>query len=392
MKLPQFIYDRIVSHNTSLGANEALPPEEDISFELKLAQNRFKDVVDEVKGIIDLNALDVKEIGNLLGKLIKECREIEKPIRGNLEKVCENVVAKLFVIPDETVNLSCKLVDKITPKHAFRITPESSDNRDFRFKNIAEFGQASKEIFKRRMINALIQGGAYDLTLQGDLFVDEISQIDERLPKLYEKIIKLNDLLLFLKEENITDEKPMQGSYVEVDLGTARKRTEISAQGIIFPFLLTETIRGFFELFASHGLPEDTSKAKYILSQADILVAEAWDLRLGVGLWRMLSDDLEETSYIPYFFRDLCELNVSSFNEFLVEVFARTEQGETNLANLMRHAKYEYEMDDFENAVRTKNAQISVLNDNYLSVSDLDGYMIDDENDDEEIIEEEPIC
>lgn len=389
MRIPQFIYDRIINHNTSLGRNEAMPPEEDYSFELKLVQARFKEVVNDVSSVIDVDKTDEVEIINLLGNLIHECKEIEKPIRYNLEKICENVISQLFEIPDETVNLECKIVDGISPNHSFRVTPESSDNRNFKFKDLYDISNVSKVINKRRFINALIQGASYDLLLQGELFVNEVSKIDKRLPKLYEQIIKLNDYLLFLKEENITDENPMQGGYVEVDLGNHETRTEIKAQGVIFPFLLNETIRGFFELFAGHGLPTDENKAKYILSQADILVAEAWDLRLGVGLWRKLSENMDNTYVIPYFFSNLCEMKVDDFNEFLQEVYADTEKGVEMLDSFIKNAKHEYEMDDFENKVQQKNAQISVLNDNYLSVSDLDSFIIDDEDSGENIIEED---
>ena len=44
MKLPKFLFDRIKEHNSSLGNNEAFPPEEDLPFDYKILKNRFNEV------------------------------------------------------------------------------------------------------------------------------------------------------------------------------------------------------------------------------------------------------------------------------------------------------------------------------------------------------------
>ena len=189
-----------------------------------------------------------------MSQYIVECQEKEEPIKENLIKICENVIASLFDIPNETVELFCDLVKKIEPKHSFRLMPESCDERQFDFEDLNDFENASKVILKRRFIDSLTLGLAYKYS-SSKYFLNEIYELDNTLPPLYDKIRLLSDFLLFEQEENISDKNPKQGSCVEVELGRVGEKTVINAQGIIFPFLLNETLRGFFELFASHGLP-----------------------------------------------------------------------------------------------------------------------------------------
>ena len=56
----------------------------------------------------------------------------------------------------------------------------------------------------------------------------------------------------------------------------------------------------FFELFSCHGLPTDSKKANYIISHADFVVAEGWDLRFGVTLWEQIEQYIKNTKWESY--------------------------------------------------------------------------------------------
>lgn len=384
--LPKFIFKRVKEHNTSLGDNDAFPKNEYYPFDYKILKTRFKEVTNEIHTVSDIESLDADYLTSLLMKYIRKCRELERPIRDNLVKVCENVVNKLFSVPQETVILKCELTDKLKPNHEFRVIPEDEeDNSSFSFNDLNEIEAASRAIKKRRLINALIQGACYTYSSDVELWGAEISQLNEELPYLYENIRKINDYLLFTKQENITDKHHMQGAYVEVELGRGDDKTIIMSQGLLFPYLLNETLRGFFELFASHGLPKDTQKAKYIINKADFLVAEPWDLRLGVGLWRKVSSKIQTSGSLPFFFTDLSELKIDEFNEVLKEVFANTRKGEDYLEQLSSSAEHAFDMQDFDYMVKQKNSEVSVISDEYIpsdEIDDLD-YMIEEGNDEE---------
>ena len=379
MKLPKFLFNIVSKHKTSLGNNEAFPPEEKYDFDYRILKERFNEVIGNSKEFYD-GSDDSTNIGNSLNKLIKECKEIESNNRDNLINLCVKIVNDVLQIPEETVILDCKLVDVIKPKNKFRTMPEDNyDRTGYDFEDLIDIENFNKVILKRRLINSLVQGASYRCCELYKNYIDEISSIDKRLPNIYKDIIRLNDLLLFIREEKISDDKPMQGSCVEVILGRSDEKSEIYSQGLIFPFLLNETFRGFFELFASHGLPKDFKKANFIIKQADFLLAEPWDLRMGVKLWDLIIDSNSETKLFPYFFSNLCELSTDDFNGTLKEVFAKTKKGKNIISDMLDDANHEYGMLDLKNTINAKNSEENLLNDSYLSIDDLDAYRIDDE-------------
>lgn len=341
--LVPFIYDKVKTHTTSLGDNDAFPPEDGFAFDYKILKERLRDVNEAIK-TFNLESYDERFLSSRLSKLITECIKIETPIRSNLEKVCSNAILRIFSVPQSTVNFDVELVDDVQPEHSFRIKPEPTTKRKFDFDSIDDFNNLGKVVKKRRLINALIQGASYIYSTDEEFYVEDINSIDRRLIPLYKEITAINDYLLFIKEEKITDENPMQSGYVEVELGRGKDKSAITAKALIFPFLFHETIKGFMELFASHGLPEDNEKAMYVVRQADFLIAEPWDLRMGVKLWETLIEaGYHDPETLPYFFSDLCEMPVKEFNHVMREIFAKTKKGKHILKHLIYNAFQELE-------------------------------------------------
>ena len=383
LKLPKFIYKYVKNHNTSLGDNPAFPPDDNYSFDYIILKKRMKEVFDEFDKL-DLESNDPDFVSTELNKTIQECLEIERPIRPQLNKVCENAVNALFAVPEDTVNLTCELVDKVKFNSPLRIMPEDTVESDYEFEDLDEKDLSEKSIAKRRMIDALIQGASYEYEQKYDLYLNDIYKLSRKLPNIYHKIIVLNDYLLFTKEEKMSDEHPMQGAYVEVKLGSPEHRTEIKSQGIVFPLLLGETIRGFMELFSAHGLPKDKDKARYILRKADFLMAEPWDLRLGVPLWEKISKNIDDTRTIPFLFTHICELDCKDFNSLLKEVFANTKKGNETIRNLVEEIKHKREYSEFIQNIQRKNVDTSLISDGYFTPEELDDSIITEEGENED--------
>lgn len=342
--LAPFIYKRIKDHTTSLGDNKVFPPDDEVSFEYAMFKTRLSDVVENIMSFNNIKQFDEDYLSDRLSKLLTLCMKIEEPIRPNLEKICTNAILRLFSIPQATVNYEVELVDKVEPEHEFRIKPEPATKRKFDFDSIEDFENLSDVIMKRRVINALIQGASYLYSTNEEYYANDINSIDKRLLPLYREIIAINDYLLFTKEEKITDKNPMQSGFVEVFLGSGKDKTNINAKAMIFPFLFHELIKGFMELFASHGLPEDNDKAAHVLKQADFLIAEPWDLRIGVKMWEIIiGGGYREPETLPYFFSTICELPVENFNKIMREIFAKTLKGKHILEHLIDNAYQDME-------------------------------------------------
>ena len=381
MKLKDFIYKNLKNHTTSLGKNDAFPPDKRFPFDYYVIKKRFNDVC---KRLVELEGKDSlmneEKLINNLTKYITRCQELEEPIKDFLTELCEKSVSEMFNVPDETVIVRCELTNKINPKHSFRILPEDDEeNNGYQFDDLTDFENSNKVILKRRLINSLIQGASY--CYFNNYKLNELYEVNNELPELYERIRAINDYLLFTKEEKISDKNPMQGACVEVELGREGEKTEINVQGINFSYLFTETIRGFLELFASHGLPKDNGKAEYILKHADFLLAEPWDLRFGVELWKLIASDIEDITIIPFLFSKISEMDTEDFNDVMKEIFAKTKKGEVYKSELIKDSMHDKEMLSLVNTINTKNKESDYLiNDEFMSEDDIDNFVINEED------------
>lgn len=373
-KLPPHIEKSLRKNKTSLGKHPSFPPEEEYSFDKKITLKRFDEIKDSIKDIDDITDFSEEGITTLLSKLIKECQEKEKPIRENLEKICFNVMVELFNIPNDILIYSCKLTDKIDSKnHTLRLTPENIE--DVEFSDITELENISDEVYKRRLINTLIMGASMTYSsLMAKSYIGDIFELNSKLPELYSKIIKLNNLLMFIKNDiKISDENPMQGGVVNVTLGNESTKSKIDVEAMVFPILLSESIKGFMELFAAHGLPKTKEMALYVIKKADFLLAEPWDMRLGPILWKYVMDAMGDvdSKILPNIFNIIVELPSDKFFLLMKEIFARTKKGKDIMSLIVEKVKHDNEYNDFEKSLDTKRSEISVIEDDYIQADEL---------------------
>lgn len=386
--LPQFLFKMIKTHTTSLGDNSMFPNNDEYPFDYMLLKTRYNEVCDAMEEL-NLANLNEDELVSELSALVKQCKELEKPVRDSLERICENSINRLFAIPSETINFKCKLVDSIKFKNAIRLRPELDEDIKYTFADVHDIEFSKKAIEKRRFINSLIQGASYLYANVMGLYIEDIDKINRELIPLYRKITIINDYLLFTKEEEMTDDKPMQGSYVETHLGNEDERTTITAQGIIFPLLLQETIKGMFELFSAHGLPKDINKAKYVIKKSDFVLAEPWDLRLGVGLWKKIFGRIQDTNMIPYMFTNLIKQPTEEFANSIREILSSTAKGEEIINSLMVSAEYDNGYQQFTNRINARNVDRSLIKDSYFTGAETNGYEIDSDGESSDVIEED---
>ena len=395
LKLQPFIYKAIASKRTSLGDNPALPPYGDFGLEYDVVKKSYEKADESINKYIErgeLKSKDTDYLISVLSKLIEKCKRLEEPIRPQLQKLCENIVNASFSVPNDTVILKCNLVGKIKPKKDMRILPEGDEENGYDFNDVDEMELTNKVILKRRFVNSLIQGLSYWLSTDLDDWCDEVVNLNKEIWDLWYYIKVISDYLLFVKEEKISEKNPSQLSYVEVTLGTNGKKTIIEAQGIIFPYLLRETFRGFFELFSSHGLPDDNQKAMYIIRKADFLVAEPWDLRLGMGIVDLLQNNLtkkykteliSKTNRLPFFFSYLCQLNTDEFNAVIKNFLLGTKKGKILAKDIDNRIVHDDEYQAFKDRIQQKNINTSLLSDDCMTKEELDDYVIQENETDE---------
>lgn len=361
-ELPSDIKNVLRNHKTSLGQHPSFPPEEEVPFDALITQERFDEVVAKINRL-NIDDYSVKSLERHLRHLIDNCKEIESNFKEQLENICYNYIIDLFQVPEGLVAFECKLVEKVNSDNA-----QISKSETIEFDNIKHRTRLHDAVYKRRLINALITGGALRLSWIDKKLIGEIYELSSELPSLYRDIIILNDYLLFTKNNmGISETNKKQSGISYLTIGNETTKNNVSVEAEIFPALLYESIRGFLEMFAAYGLPSSKKECQYVMSKADFINAEPWDMRLGPELWDYLMDAFNnpETQDLPMILTILFSQTTEKFNLILQEIFGKTKKGEIMAQKILMKAENELNADDFEELMLKKQTDNTLINDYY---------------------------
>lgn len=363
---------KLDNHETFFGDNPAFPPTDGLSFEHVLAMRGYEAVKDAVGE--ELANLPLAEKKTLLQNITTQCQQLEEKNRKALEKLCFNIVNRMFAIPNGAITFKCHLLKDVS-SHERNLRAKPEDSPEMEYDSIQELHALKDEVSKRQIINALTMGCALQFSKLPKQFIGDVYEVDPELPKLYTQYSSLNSLILYEdKPHEITEQNKYQAGMVEVHIAGPGKRTLIESFGTVFPVMLCESIRGFMELFSSHGLPEKRTSAEYVMKKADCVDAEMWAMILGPEMWNIFSSTLGDMDmkYLPLLFTNLCELDGAEFCEVMEEVFGRTKRGREIMEEFVADVMDEIDYEDFEDALGMKNMQKNMIADQYLTPEDLD--------------------
>ena len=175
---------------------------------------------------------------------------------------------------------------------------ELPPNFSFDIDELTPEEQRQLEIEKRHVINAIIQGKGKRGQFSYQAFKDRLDEIDPRLYSLYNKIMSANDLMYFTEEDLI---EAMGGNAAgsskiennddddEDDEGGEEGMDAVVANGIIFPILLHELVKGFASVASREQWRDiDPGMAQDVMGQTDIMPNEPMQFRVGGELVRKL--------------------------------------------------------------------------------------------------------
>lgn len=378
-KLPNFLYKAISNGYTSLGDNPAVPDCGDEGFLYLITKERYEEVYQRMNNL-GLPTGNVDELVTMISKLTADCMRKERPIRQYLNKICENIINEILAIPEDTIILKCDLVDKIIPEMEVRVMP---DKEAYDFDDIEHMEKLKSEIKKRRFIDAMIQGASYYYAASNiakEIMEEEVNKLDDELIPLYEKISAISDFLLFNRPEKIDHSNPMMDSCVEVKLGRHGKKTIIKSQGIILPSLIKETLRGFFELFSSHSLPKDDNDAMFVVKRADFLIAEPWDNRLGLPIWKRIINNFNGNIVreIPYIFTEIC--CDDDFDTTIKNFLVGTKYGKEIAKEIYDYVVHYTDYNDFKDRIMKKSTDTALISDGCFEKDELVNYTLNEED------------
>jgi hypothetical protein len=333
----------------SLGKHPIFPEDDESTFEEKIIGERFKEVANRYKRAYDVESVDNRHVMKEMMPLVYETMGLEAKHKKSLEKLAEKMVREEFNMGEDIVEIRAELTSEInmegTKKNPKPITTETE------FKNHDEMVNAKDEVYKRRFLNAMIQGAAKKTNHMFHVVDEELTDMDPRLPNKYSKMMAAADYMYYIVPAM---EKGISGGIVRVQFPTASNpKAVIYAQAMVFPVLIHELVKGVMELMSAHGLPKDKRIGEYVINKSDFLAAEPWDMRLGPALWGRFTSMIEPDDFHlkHHLYTELASMPVKEFNLKMREIMAGTKEGKKIVKNILDEIKTEFKEDEFNEAM-----------------------------------------
>ena len=366
--------DELANQKTSLGKHPIFPEGDEHSFEQKIMGERFNEVTKRYKGAHNTDRIDNNEVMLGLMPLVRQGMELESDHKKELEALAIQMIRDEFDMDEDIVDIKAELTPHIdiegTKKNP---TPIS---HDYDFKNHDEMVNAKDEIYKRRFVNAMIQGAAKKCNHMFHMAEDELAELDPKLKNIYSKMMTSADYMYYVipKMEN-----GVNGGVVRVEFPNKKNpKVTIHAQAMVFPVLIHELVKGVMEVLSARGLPKK-KLGEYVINKADFLSAEPWDMRIGPALWSRFTDMIESEDFKlkHHIWNELVGLPVKEFNQKMKEIMAGTKEGKKIISDIIDDVKHDLKQDDFKEAME----EIVKNDEEQVDTFDWDQIMGTDEDD-----------
>lgn len=295
---------KITSKQTPYHEHPAIPEGEKDFIEL-IASKRFKDSVEKVRRYLgDTTVIQGRNsLMNLMGMVMGGLRKIsmiEIQNKEYLENLAVDLVKKELGIPEGSLQFDAKLVlGPMSAAGGMKTQSEEPDEEDvekaFEHKEDLEdfadaFEKFNLERSKRRFLNSLIQGAAFKGGHMYVLVGEELNRLDPELLELYGITQSLMEHLYWLYPDMEGMAGSGGGQMGQSEIDDQTDPPTVKARANTFPLLIHELVKGVYEIFGTHGLPDDPKQAEMVLAAEDTLPAEIWDSRLGPIFWEKFTN------------------------------------------------------------------------------------------------------
>ena len=227
------------------------------------------------------------------------------------------------------------------------------------------------EVAKRRVINAMIHGGAVSKNYAYQLVSQELGQINPDLVTLYGIAMAGSELGYFATPDAYAAKAAhtpgLVGGSAEVsfepseppDFGGEGKSGEeaapegqsvpvVHARGLIFPMLVQELAKGLLELVSYEGLPKDPHKAQEVIDQTDLVDQESWAMIMGRGLWTRFVQALggNEDEITMHLYNRIVQMPPAEFNQVMKTIQAGGKKSTDLVRRLAQDIRMDIEAQD----------------------------------------------
>jgi hypothetical protein len=338
-------------------------PNMDRDFIELISSKRFKDSVDKVRTamgdtrtIQGSNAL--MQLMGTVGQAMQKLVMIQSQNKEVLEKLAVELVKNELGIPDDAMQFKAELVmQPMGAAEGMQSEPEMPSEEEVE-ELMGDMENFNLEREKRRFINSLIQGAAFKGGHMYNLVKNEINDINPQLMNLYAVTQSLMEhaYWIFPNMEGMAGGGGGQMGQSEVDEET--DPPTVKAKAVTFPLLVHELVKGVYEIFGSHGLPDDPRQQEMILNAEDTLPSEIWDSRLGPVFWEkfMASYPMElfdeDKKHIQhYLFMRFSALNAEEFMRVAKMILSGDPKGQQFIQRMVDDIIKELKNQEYRDAM-----------------------------------------
>jgi hypothetical protein len=338
-------------------------PEMDRDFIELISSKRFKDSVAKVRSAMgDTRVIQGNNpLQSLMMSVMQSMQRlimIQMQNKEQLENLAVELVRKEMGIPEDAMQFKAELVmQPMGAAGGMQEKPEMPSEEEIE-EFMGDMEQFNLERAKRRFINSLIQGAAFKGGHMFNLVRNEINDINPQLMDLYttSQALMEHAYWLYPDMENMAGGGGGQMGQSEVDEET--DPPTVVGRAVTFPLLVHELVKGVYEVFGTHGLPDDPRQQEMILKAEDTLPAEVWDSRLGPIFWEkflatypmeLFDDDMKQIQH--YLFMRFSALSADEFMRVAKLILKGDPKGNKFIQDMVNEIVRELKDQEYKDAM-----------------------------------------
>ena len=338
-------------------------PEMDGDFIELISSKRFKDSVAKVRSAMgDTRVIQGNNpLQSLMMSVMQSMQRlimIQMQNKEQLENLAVELVRKEMGIPEDAMQFKAELVmQPMGAAGGMQEKPEMPSEEEIE-EFMGDMEQFNLERAKRRFINSLIQGAAFKGGHMFNLVRNEINDINPQLMDLYttSQALMEHAYWLYPDMENMAGGGGGQMGQSEVDEET--DPPTVIGRAVTFPLLVHELVKGVYEVFGTHGLPDDPRQQEMILKAEDTLPSEVWDSRLGPIFWEkflatypmeLFDDDMKQIQH--YLFMRFSALSADEFMRVAKLILKGDPKGNKFIQDMVNEIVRELKDQEYKDAM-----------------------------------------
>ena len=355
----------------------------------RLVSQRFQKVADKLRQVTGIGNLNSKQVQGMIYQemmsKLPRIMSIEARHKDELIQLAIEASLEEGEVPENTYEIEGFLGESIDASN-FRYQPdeeedeEEEDDEDekmiipsFDVEDLTDEEELELEKHKRNIINAIIQGAAkkgHYLFQKPDVKA-RLDAIDPSLYPSYLGIMAINDFMYFTMEQmiemmsqtgqgvagkmSLEDTDDDEGGEGGGDDDTPD--TKIVAEGMIFPILCHEIIKGLEAVKGRYGQSQNPSIRQKVKGAVDLLSNEPMQLRIGPEIVEKIRLALPDEMFsesnkglINWFHISLYQLSAQEFLQLMGDVIStdgsKVKRATSRFREIMKEAmqlKEEYD-------------------------------------------------